>query len=627
MTRIKKTSFSFCVLFLLLLLTALSGEVFAQRKQRKVIEEETPKRGGSTLDVDKESKKQLTQVTWERRFKQAVSHYDAERYADADSLFLACVERAENATAEQKSLALLWRSKTLLQLERYAEVAIVNAALDNSSLSESLRAERAFDNAVLNARQRNYFDAAKQLLALVPADWTIGNSNNLLVSVAYRYLALLAYVHLSEQDLRVLAQTTQNRAARALLALQAIERRIYKGDYDVALAELTDFRERNPTLNPDEQKRVTDLKFQATQLKSGFAKRLRVGVLLPATFKPFDGSGDIGASKLMLGAILAKDEANHLSQRAFALLAARSTSGLRPESIVEQAKLLIEQDSAQVILGPMYSEEAIAVSRYCGSRGVVMLTPTATDERISALSPTSFQLNPTHRERGASIARFAIQELRAKTAGVFAQDSTYGKDMGEGFKEAFEKLGGEVKLFALLPEAFSSFSKAIAPLNLTFNKQLGYPLTQFDVIYLPMTSPEAVAIALSQLRFYNIRGELLGSSDWLDERLLNNRDLVTNFYYASDFQLAENSATNSVVYLYKTRFGEEPNAFFWLGYDAMEYLFRATLSRDQTLDIKTALSAAPPIETHHIPVFFDGKNVNQMMNIIRFSNGATARVK
>ncbi|MGQ9806662.1 MAG: ABC transporter substrate-binding protein [Chlorobiales bacterium] len=612
---------------LLLLLTACSSEVIAQRKLRKVIEEDTPKRSGSTLDVDKESKKQLTQSTWERRFKQAVSHYENERYIEADSLFLGCLERGDNATDEQKSLALFWHTKALMQQARYTELSALYAELERTASAASFRAELLFDKAVFAARQQNFLESAKQFVALIPAEWTISNSETLLVSKAYRYLALLANAYLSEQDLRTLLSTVQNRAVRVLFTLCAVERLIYQGDYDTALSDLTRFKQANPTLDADEQRRVTDLKFQATQLKSGIAKRLRVGVLLPATLKPFDSTGDIGASKVMIGAILAKDEANHLSQRAFVHLVVRSTSGLRPDAIVAQAKSLVEKDSVKVILGPMYSEEALAVSEYCRTKGIVMLTPTATDARISALSPTSFQLNPTHRARGASMARFAIQDLNAKTAGIFAQDSTYGKDMGIGFKEEFEKLGGEVKLFGLLPESFSSFSKVLTPLNLSFDKQLGYPLTQFDVIYLPMTSPEAVAIALSQLRFYNIRGELLGSSDWLDERLLNNRSLVTTFYYASDFQLSENSATNSIVSLYKTRFGEEPNAFFWLGFDAMDYLFRATLSPNSPPDLKLALSSAPPIEMHHIPVFFDGKNVNQMMNIIRFSNGTMARVK
>lgn len=620
MRHIQKTSL---FILLLLFLTPSWLEAVAQRKQRKVIEEELPKQSGSTLNVDKESKKQLTQITWERHFKQAIARYESEQYAEADSLFLSC---AETANDEPKSLALFWHAKTLIQLERYGDVLPLHATLA-STLPNTLRAELLFDRAVLVARQRNALDAAKQLIALIPADWTISNSEDLLLGKAYRYLVLLANAYLSEQELRTLLPTIQNRTVRVLFALQIAERAVYRGNYDAALAELTQFREQTPTLDTDEQQRVTDLKFQATQLKSGLAKRLRVGVLLPATLHPFDGSGDIGASKLMVGAILAKDDANHLSQRAFVHLAARSTSGLRPDGLVAQAKSLIEQDSVQVILGPMYSDEALAVSEYCGARGVVMITPTATDERISLHSATSFQLNPTHRARGASMARFAVQDLHAKTACIFAQDSTYGKDMGIGFKDTFETLGGEVKLFALLPESFSSFSKALAPLNLTFDKELGYPLTQVDVIYLPLTSPEAVAIALSQLRFYNIRGELLGSSDWLDERLLNNRDLLTNFYYASDFQLAENSATARAVSLYKTRFGEEPNAFFWLGYDAMDFLFRAVFSPNSPSDLKVALRHAPPMNTHHIPVFFDGKNVNQMMNIIRFSNGSTARVK
>lgn len=624
MTHIQKI---WTTLFVLLLVMACSDNARAQRKQRKVIEEQVPRQPERTVNIEKMPAKKLTQSVWEQRFKKAISFYENERYAEADSLFLGCLERVENATDEQKSLALFWRTKTLMQQARYSELAPLYAELERNASAASLHTELLFDKAVLAARQQNFLVSATQLIALISKNWTTSNSDNPLATKAYHYLTLLACAYLSEQDLRTLLPTIENRAVRVLLAMEAVERRLYYGDYAAALAELAQFRQQNPTLNAEEQKRVTDLKFQATQLQGGIAKRLRVGVLLPATLKPFDGTLDIGASNLMIGVIFSKDEANHLSQRAFVHLAVRSTSGLRPDSIVAQAQSLVERDSVQVILGPMYSDEALAVSEYCREHGIVMLTPTATDERISARSPTSFQLNPTHRARGASMARFAAQELHAKTAGIFAQDSTYSKDMGSGFKDAFEKLGGEVKLFALLPESFSSFSKALAPLNLAFDKQFGYPLTQFDVIYLPMTSPEAVAIALSQLRFYNIHGELLGSSDWLDERLLNNRNLVTNFYYASDFHLAENSSTNRVVTLYKTRFGAEPNGFFWLGFDAMDYLFRVSLSFGSNPDLKSAFSSAPPIETHHIPVFFDGKNVNQMMNIIRFSNGTTVRVK
>ncbi len=608
------------LLFLLLLLMACSSLTLAQRKQRKVIEEETPKHKGNTLNTDK---KQLPQNTWERRFRQAISYYENEQYAEADSLLLAC---AQTANDEQKPLVLFWRAKTLMQQARYAEALSLHIALE-SQLPKALRLELLFDKAVLAACQHNFLEATQQLIALLPVDWATTSQGDVLLSKAYRYLTLLVYAYLTEQEIRALLPTIQNRTVQVLFALQAAGRQIYRGHYDAALAELTEFCNRHPTLDTDTQRRITDLKFQAMQLKSRMAKRLRVGVLLPATLHPFNGSSDIGASTLMLGVILAADEANHLSQRAFVHLAVRSTSGLRPEGILAQAQWLVENDSVQVILGPMYSEEAVIVSAYCGAHGVVMVTPTATDERISQVSPTSFQLNPTHRARGASIARFAIEELKAKTAGVFVQDSTYSKEMGLGFKEAFESLGGEVKLFALLPESFSSISKALAPLNLTFDEELGYPLTQFDVIYLPMTSPEAVAIALSQLRFYNIRGELLGSSDWLDERLLNNRELLTTFYYASDFQLAESPATDGVIALYKTRFGEHPDAFFWLGYDAMDYLCRVGLLTHSNIGLEGVLRNAPLINTHHIPIFFDGKNVNQMMNIIRFSNGTIARVK
>ncbi|MCS6988859.1 MAG: ABC transporter substrate-binding protein [Chloroherpetonaceae bacterium] len=614
-----------CAVLVACVALAFPTEALAQRKQRKVIEEEAPKKSGSTIDVEKELKKQLAQ-SWEKKFQQALALYADERYREADSLWLCGVERADGASAEQKTLAMLWRAKALIQLERYLEAGILHAALENATLAPALRSELLFDKAVLRARQGDYVGATQQLVSLVPNDWTMA-SGGALIAKAHRYLTLLVNAYLSEQELRTTLPAIQNPALRSLFEFKIVEHLLRRGAFSEAIAELTRFRDQNPTLDPDEQRRAADLKFQAMQLKNGYAKRLRVGVLLPATLNPFDNSSDLGASKLLLGAILAKDEANRVSQNVFLHLSIRSTSGLRPESVVEQAKSLIDKDSAQVILGPMYSEEAIAVSHYCASRGVVMVTPTATDERISKVSPMSFQFNPTHKERGAAIARFAIQDLNAKTAGVFAQDSTYGKEMALGFKAEFEKLGGEVKFFALLPEKFSSFTKALEPLNLAFDKEFGYPLTRFDVIYLPMTSPEAVAIALSQLRFYNIQGELLGTSDWLDERLLNNRELVANFYYASDFHLGENSATSGVANLCKARFGEEPNAFFWLGYDAMNYLCQIALARDAEQNLAEALKNAPPIATHHIPAFFDGGNVNRAMNIIRFSNGTMARVK
>jgi ABC-type branched-subunit amino acid transport system substrate-binding protein len=421
-------------------------------------------------------------------------------------------------------------------------------------------------------------------------------------------------------------QLASNVGVKALFECAAAQRQFYLGHIDTAAVRLSDFLKRG-LFEPPDSTRIKSLLLLSTHLKNKSTKKLRIGVLLPFQLKPFDNSTDIGSASLMLGVHFGAGEANHRLPNGAALLSYRNTAHRSPEEIISLAKSLIDEDSVQVVLGPMFSAEAVAVSHYCASRQIPMITPTATDEGITKVSPISFQLNPTHFARGAAMARFAFEDLNARTVGVFVQDSTYSKEMGEGFKAEIERQGGLVKIFGVLPPKFSSFSKVIVPLNLRFDEETGYPQTRLDAIYLPLTSPDAVAIAISQLRFYNISGELLGSSDWLDKRLLSNRQLLTSFYYASDFYISDNSSTSAVQSSFKLRFGESPSSLFWLGFDAISYLSAVCFEKSSSSSLANIIKTSPRIELHHSPIDFSGGNINRAMSIIRFTNGAMARVK
>jgi tetratricopeptide (TPR) repeat protein len=111
----------------------------------------------------------------------------------------------------------------------------------------------------------------------------------------------------------------------------------------------------------------------------------------------------------------------------------------------EQAVRSLAEDREVIgIIGPIFSNVALAAAMPAQALGVPMVTPTANADGIAATGSRIFQANPDYHTRGRAMARFAILSRGLTSLAVLAPADTYGKFLAEGFISEATALGAKV---------------------------------------------------------------------------------------------------------------------------------------------------------------------------------------
>ena len=100
------------------------------------------------------------------------------------------------------------------------------------------------------------------------------------------------------------------------------------------------------------------------------------------------------------------------------------------------------------IVGPIFSNEVAECARIANSRGVPLITPTATSDGLAAIGEFVFQANPDFSVRARAVAEYAFDRQGARRFAVVAPTDTAGKIMAAAFQAEVIKLGGEMIDFA-----------------------------------------------------------------------------------------------------------------------------------------------------------------------------------
>ena len=166
-------------------------------------------------------------------------------------------------------------------------------------------------------------------------------------------------------------------------------------------------------------------------------------------------------------------------------------------------------------------------------------------------------------QQGTVMAKFASENLKAKTAVIYVDNSTdYSKSLGKVFKEKFEAAGGKV----LMEEAFlakdQDFKATLTKLK-TANA---------DVIFVPAYYEEVGKI-VKQARELGITCPILGTDGWDDSKVTDiaGADALNNTYFSTHYSDKDESV-KPFVEAFKSKYGHMPNVFAALGYDAGKML-------------------------------------------------------
>ncbi|MBC7216993.1 MAG: ABC transporter substrate-binding protein [Candidatus Caldatribacterium sp.] len=229
---------------------------------------------------------------------------------------------------------------------------------------------------------------------------------------------------------------------------------------------------------------------------------------------------------------------------------------------------LIDKEGVVAIIGPAITKNMLAAAPICEEKQIPIISATATNPLVTQGRKFVFRACFTDPYQGAAAAKFAFEDLKAKTAAILsdiAQD--YCVALGNYFKEAFEKQGGKVVVEQHCKTGDQDFS---AQLTTIINANP-------DLIYVPNYYTE-IALICRQARDLGYEGIIL-SADGADAPELFDvgGDAVEGLYHTAAWDATKGLTEIGQKYidLYRQKFGKDPNMFGALGADAYLILLNA----------------------------------------------------
>ncbi|MEZ5429566.1 MAG: ABC transporter substrate-binding protein [Pyrinomonadaceae bacterium] len=247
----------------------------------------------------------------------------------------------------------------------------------------------------------------------------------------------------------------------------------------------------------------------------------------------------------------------------------------RPEQAKTVVQKLISQDKVQVVLGEVASTNSLAAAPVAQDAKIPMISPSSTNPKVTETGDYIFRVCFIDPFQGSVMAKFAANELKAKTAAIFGDvQSDYSKGLTQYFTEEFTKLGGKVVDNQAYTQNDTDFKGQLT------NIRQKNP----DVIYVPGYYGE-VGIIVKQARELGMTQPILGGDGWDSPKLWDlGGDALKNTYISNHYSV-ENPAPEiqKFVKAYEAKYKTKPDSLAALAYDAA-YILADSLKRAGTAD-------------------------------------------
>lgn len=243
---------------------------------------------------------------------------------------------------------------------------------------------------------------------------------------------------------------------------------------------------------------------------------------------------------------------------------------------------LITQDKVVAVIAPIASSSVIAGSQVNIDNKVLAISPTASNPKVT-VDPDSgkvreylFRAAFIDPFQGAVMANFANTSLHAKTAALYIENSSdYAKGLGRFFKETFLKNGGTIVAEEAYLAKDTDFKATLTKIK----------ANQPDVVFVPGYYQE-VGMVIKQAREMGLTVPILGGDGWDSAKLpeIAGAAALNNTFFANHYSPDDNSpAIATFVESYKKEYGQTPDAFAALAYDAAMMVMEA-MKRANTAD-------------------------------------------
>jgi len=297
--------------------------------------------------------------------------------------------------------------------------------------------------------------------------------------------------------------------------------------------------------------------FFLTAPLAAWAQKGKIKIAVQA---PLSGEQAALGEHIKLGAQLAVEEAvKAFKAMGYDLELVPQDDQAKAEVGVANARNMVADPNVLVIVGHFNSGVALPASEVYKDAMLVMISPANTATEITDRGyPNVNRVCGRDDVQGPVGARFAAQELKAKSVYIIHDKTTYGQGVAESFRNEAKKLGMNVLGFDGTEER-ANFAPMIIPM-----KAKNPALVYFGGIY------HQGGLLLKQMREKGVKAMFMGPDGVDSEEMVKIAGVAAVGSYYTSVAPPRDATPETAAFAkkYKQRFGKDIEAFGLYGYDA-----------------------------------------------------------
>jgi branched-chain amino acid transport system substrate-binding protein len=312
-----------------------------------------------------------------------------------------------------------------------------------------------------------------------------------------------------------------------------------------------------------------------------FAKdqvQYRIGFIHPRS-GPLAPYGTSLSQGVKLGLTQFRSENPQLADKV-ALIAA-DDHGLASEA-EKTALRLVQQQKANILIGSLSNVTNQTIAAVSSKTNSILLLPRGSEDDLTAY-PYVYSMSATDKRQGQILANFALKTLRRDRAAVLIDARSPDSEViGKAFAEAFAQGGGVV--LGQWTEGGTEGLRSV------LNKIAS---AQPTVVVFPGFYRNAARV-LTEARKAGIKATFLGGDGWDHADLYKQGDLGSQYYFSYFHSNDPQAGVQSFTADYEAAFGQKPDIFAALGYDAVRAALQAFIiaRSSETANLKKAFDGA-----------------------------------
>ena len=230
-------------------------------------------------------------------------------------------------------------------------------------------------------------------------------------------------------------------------------------------------------------------------------------------------------------------------------------------------------DGIQLVVGSATSGCTSAITSIANSEGVVMITPSGTADSLTTAMDYVFRTCFRDSFQGELAAQYALDEGYTKVGVVYCSADTYSA----GLRDAFIAACADRGLDVVAEESVATMTEV--DYTNQFNKMVA---AGAELVFTPFYYDVMGPYLVPQARSAGFTGVLLGGDgvDSTETTIPDGADLsvYNDVYFVNHYstELSTSDVSKNFIESYEAKYGETPNNFDALAYDAV-YVYKAAM--------------------------------------------------